>query len=331
MRLLKLPTNTSIPFMRWRWPAMIGAGGLCLLSLLLFLFVGLNYGIDFKGGTLVEVRVKQLPVDIGAIRSEIGALNLGDVQIQEIGDDGDVLIRVERQDGGEEAQQRANLLIQETLGDAVEVRRVEVVGPRVSDELARAGLIGVIASLVAILAYIWLRFEWHFAVGAVVTTLHDVLLTIGLYAVLRLDFTLASIAAILTIVGYSLNDTVVVYDRVRENLRRYKKMPLPELLDLSINQTLSRTIMTSATTLLALFALFVFGGEVIRQFVLAMIFGIMVGTFSSVFIASPLLVLLKLRPERIQLGPDEPDAADATEETAAVPDRPGKASPRPAE
>lgn len=326
MRLLKLPTGTTYPFMRFRRPALAVAGALSALSVILFLTIGLNYGIDFKGGTLVEVRVKELPVDVGAIRSEIGGLNLGDVQIQKIGDEGDVLIRVEEQPGGEEAQQRANMLIQETLGDRVELRRVEVVGPRVSGELARAGTIAVIAALLAIMAYIWLRFEWHFAIGAVITTFHDVVLTIGMFAVLRLEFTLASIAAVLTIVGYSLNDTVVVYDRVRENLRRYKKMALPELLDLSINQMLSRTVMTSVTTLLALIALFLFGGEVIRGFVFAMIFGVVVGTFSSIFIAAPLLIQLGLRPERVELGSGGEESAEEEGEEAE-----GGARPRPAE
>ena len=186
--------------------------------------------------------------------------------------------------------------IRDLFGDTVDFRRVEVVGPRVSAELAQAGIIAVIAALLAIMVYIWLRFEWHFAVGAVITTVHDVLLTIGIFAVVQMEFNLTSVAAVLTIVGYSLNDTVVVYDRLRENLRRYKKMPMAELIDLSINQMLSRTVMTSLTTLIALIALFIFGGEVIRSFTAAMLFGVVFGTYSSIFIAAPLLILFKLRP-----------------------------------
>jgi preprotein translocase SecF subunit len=203
-----------------------------------------------------------------------------------------VLIRVVQQEGGELAQQAVIAKIRDTLGESVDYRRVEIVGPTVSGELAKTGTIAVLVSILAILVYIWFRFEWQYAIGAVVATVHDVIMTIGLFAILQLDFNLSSIAAILTIVGYSLNDTVVVYDRIRENVRRYRKMPITELLDLSVNQTLSRTIMTSLTTLLALIALYLFGGEVIRSFVFAMIWGIAVGTYSSIYIASPVLLYL---------------------------------------
>ncbi|MCW2309217.1 protein translocase subunit SecF [Rhodobium gokarnense] len=297
MRYLRLiPDDTKLRFMTYRWIAFPVSITAMIASLVLFAILGLNLGIDFKGGSLIEIRTIDGPADIGAIRSSLGELNLGDVQVQEFGAPDDVLIRIEDQEGGEAAQQRAVTLIRGTLGEeGVEYRRVEVVGPRVSGELAEAGTIAVVVALFAVLLYIWFRFEWQFALGAVAATIHDVVLTIGMFSVLRLDFTLASIAAILTIVGYSLNDTVVVYDRVRENLRRYKKMPLPQLLDLSINNTLSRTVLTSLTTLLALFALFIFGGEVIRSFVFAMIWGIFVGTYSSIFIAAPLLIHLKLK------------------------------------
>lgn len=319
MKLLSLPSDTAIPFMRYRVAAVGTSLALCVLSIVLFLAVGMNYGIDFRGGTVVELRFEE-PVNIGDIRSEVGTLNLGDVQIVEFGNATDVMIRVEEQPGGEEAQQRAIILLRDLFGEEAEFRRVEVVGPRVSGELARAGAIAVIVSLLAIMAYIWLRFEWHFAVGAVLTTLHDVILTIGLFSATQIEFNLTSIAAVLTIVGYSLNDTVVVYDRVRENLRRYKRMTMPHLLDLSINQMLSRTLMTSITTLLALIALFVFGGEVIRSFTFAMIWGIVVGTFSSIFIAAPLLITLGLRPGRIGGGGDKDDAKsdDETETQPAT-------------
>jgi preprotein translocase SecF subunit len=310
MKLVHLPTDTKIPFMSYRGPAVAVAMVLVVLSIGLFALVGMNYGIDFRGGTMVELRFEE-PADIGELRSEIGELGLGDVQIVEFGRPTDVLIRVEEQAGGEEAQQRVVILLRDLYEGEADFRRVEVVGPRVSGELAQAGAIAVVAALIAIMVYIWLRFEWHFAVGAVLTTLHDVVLTIGLYSVTQIEFNLSSIAAVLTIVGYSLNDTVVVYDRVRENLRRYKKMSMPQLIDLSINQMLSRTVMTSVTTLLALIALFIFGGEVIRSFTFAMIWGVVVGTFSSIFIAAPLLITLNLRPGRTGGGEAEEKGEEA--------------------
>ncbi|MEW5423889.1 protein translocase subunit SecF [Amorphus sp. 3PC139-8] len=297
MPLLSLPTGTKFSFMKyWRLGFALSTL-LSVLSIVLFFAVGLNYGIDFKGGTLVEIQTKDGPANIAELRREIGELNLGDVQIQEFGAPDDVLIRVERQPGGDDAQQRAIQLLRDMFGDRVNFRRVEIVGPRVSSELARAGVIAVVAALLAIMIYIWFRFEWHFALGAVITTAHDVLITIGMFAVVGLEFNLTSIAAVLTIVGYSLNDTVVVYDRLRENLRRYKKMPLAQLIDQSINEMLSRTLMTSITTLIALIALFVFGGEVIRSFTFAMIWGVLIGTYSSIFVAAPLLIMFKLRPD----------------------------------
>jgi len=202
-------------------------------------------------------------------------------------------------------------LVRGELEGDYDIRRVEVVGPTVSGELAQAGTIAVIASLLAILVYIWFRFEWQFALGAIIATVHDVVLTIGIFVISGIEFNLSSIAAVLTIVGYSLNDTVVVYDRVRENLRRYKKMPLPALLDLSINQMLPRTILTSVTTLLALLALFMFGGEVIRSFTFAMIFGVMIGTYSSIFIAAPVLILFKLRADTFRVGMDTEEATES--------------------
>ncbi len=296
LRLVRfVPDNTSLPFMRWRPVAFIFSGVLILASVGLFFGQGLNLGIDFKGGSAIEVQSTSGPADISEIRSIVGALDLGDVQVQQFGTDIDVLIRVETQPGGDAAQQTAVSDVVDALSGAdYEVRRTEVVGPTVSSELAQTGTIAVLVAILAVLAYIWLRFEWQFAVGAVLALVHDVVLTIGMFAVTGFEFNLASIAAILTIVGYSLNDTVVVYDRVRENLRKFRKMPISELLSLSINHTLSRTTLTSLTTALALLALVVFGGEVIRSFTVAMTWGVFVGTYSSIFIAAPLLIYFKL-------------------------------------
>jgi preprotein translocase subunit SecF len=289
------PKDTKLRFMwlrRWAFPL---SAVLSVLSIVMFGMWSLNFGIDFRGGTLIEIRTAESPADVAALRDNLGGLGLGEVEIQEFGGPRDVLIRIAQQDGGDQAQQEAISAVQATLGEGVEYRRVEVVGPRVSGELVQSGTIAVVLSILAILVYIWFRFEWHFALGAVAATLHDVVLTIGMFALLQIEFNLTSIAAILTIVGYSLNDTVVVYDRVRENLRRYKRLVLPDLLDLSINQMLARTMMTSVTTLLALLSLYIFGGEVIRSFTFAMIWGVLVGTYSSIFIAAPILIYLNLR------------------------------------
>ncbi len=287
-----VPHDTKIPFLGFHRIAFIFSGVLAAISIIAFLVLGLNYGIDFKGGTLIEIRTTDGPANISALRSVISTANVGDTEIQEFGAPNEVLIRIEQQPGGEQAQQAVISRLKEVLGDSVEYRRVEVVGPKVSSELAQTGTIAVLAAIFAVLVYIWFRFEWQFAIGAIAALVHDVLLTIGLFSILQLEFGLSIIAAILTIVGYSLNDTVVVFDRVRENLRRYKKLPLPQLLDNSINQTLSRTVLTSLTTLIALFALYSLGGEVIRGFTFAMIWGVFVGTYSSIFIAAPMLTIL---------------------------------------
>ena len=291
---------TTFRFLRYRLLALSSSSALLIASVVLFFMLGLNYGIDFRGGVMMDIGTKGA-ADIGALRSQIGALGLGDVQIQRFGEPDNVLIRVEEQraEGEVEGEGAADLdvvtLIRDTLGDEVEYRRVEVVGPKVSGELIRSGTLAILAAIALVLIYIWFRFEWQFSVGAVLALIHDVVVTIGVFSFLRLEFNLSIIAAILTIVGYSLNDTVVIYDRVRENLRKYKKMPLEELLDLSVNQTLSRTLITSVTTLLALFSLYIFGGEVIRGFVFAMIWGVFVGTYSSIFIAAPLLLRLGVK------------------------------------
>ena len=292
-----IPSDTHIGFIRFRMISFVVSGLLMLASIGLFFSVGLNYGIDFKGGTLIEVRNKSGPVDISDMRVRLSAIGVGEVQIQEFGAPSDVLIRVEQQKGGEQNQQNAIKKIKQSLGDSVDYRRVEVVGPTVSGELIESGAIAVLVAIFSVLLYIWFRFEWQFSIGAVAALIHDVVLTIGLFCVLQLEFGLSIIAAILTIVGYSLNDTVVVFDRVRENLRKFKKMPLSDLLDLSVNDTLSRTILTSVTTLAALLALYIFGGQVIRGFTFAMIWGVIVGTYSSVFVASPLLLMLGVKRE----------------------------------
>ena len=292
MRHLKLiPDDTKIPFSRWRYVAVGLSLVVMVAAVVLLVTRGLNFGIDFKGGILIEIATDG-PADIGSIRSDLGGLGLGEVQIQEFGQADDVLIRVASPEGddADRASQAVVEKIKGALGDDVEYRRVEVVGPQVSGELVEDGILAVLVSVALMLLYIWFRFEWQFSLGAVVALVHDVLATIALFCLLQIEFNLQSIAALLTIVGYSMNDTVIVFDRVRENLRKYKKMDLAELIDLSVNQTLSRTVMTSGTTLLALLALFVFGGEVIRGFTFAMIFGIFIGTYSSIFIAGPVLL-----------------------------------------
>jgi len=233
--------------------------------------------------------------DIAAVRSAAADLAAGDVEVQEFGNQGEVSIRFGLQPGGEKGQQVVVERVRGAFGKDYEIRRVEVVGPRVSGELVQSGILGVVLSILAVLVYLWFRFEWQFAVGAVIATLHDLVLTLGFFAVTQIEFNMTSIAAILTIVGYSLNDTVVVFDRIRELLRKYKKLPIAQLLDLSINTTLSRTVMTSVTTSLALLALVFFGGAVIKSFSYAMIFGVVIGTYSSIFIAAPVLIYLGAR------------------------------------
>ncbi|MEK9931223.1 MAG: protein translocase subunit SecF [Rhodospirillaceae bacterium] len=295
MRLVSLvPVGTKVNFLRFRQIGMGLSLLLCLASAILFTTKGLNYGIDFQGGILVEVRTSG-PANIGQIRGQISALGLGNIEIQEFGQSTDVLIRIERQPGGAKEQNQAVEKVKSTLGSDVDYRRIEFVGPKVSGELVEAGVTAVLLALAAMLLYIWFRFEWQFGVGAVVALVHDVLLTIGIFCLLGLEFNLSTVAAILTIAGYSINDTVVVYDRVRENLRKYKVMELTDLLNLSLNDTLSRTLLTSITTLLALFILYFFGGEVLKGFSFAMIWGVLVGTYSSLMVATPLLIQMRLR------------------------------------
>jgi preprotein translocase SecF subunit len=306
MKTLRLiPNKTSIRFLEMRKIALVLSICLVAASAVLFVGRGLNLGIDFLGGVLLEVKTSG-PADMSSLRSKIGGLGLGDVSLQEFGSKDTVLIRVQRQEGGDDAQKIAVDRIKEVLaGSVAEYRRTEFVGPTVGAELKEAAIWAVLAAVGAILLYIWFRFEWQFGVGAVIALTHDVLSTIGLFALLQLEFNVATVAAVLTIAGYSINDTVVVYDRVRENLRRYKTTPLIELFNRSINETLSRTVMTSVTTLLALLALFFFGGEVIRGFTIALIWGVFVGTYSSVALAVPLLVYLKIDRRALTVDGEE--------------------------
>jgi preprotein translocase subunit SecF len=301
MRTFRLvPDGTHIRFMHYQYWGYAFSGALILLTLILVPLKGLNFGVDFRGGLLIEVRVPGTTADLGAMRSLLGGLGLGEVALQTFGEPNDVLIRVQRQEGGEEAQlaavEKVKTALSQAFGD-VSYRRVESVGPKVSSELLWSGAQAVIYSFVAILAYVWFRFEWQYGVGTILALVHDVVTTIGIYCLFDLEFNLTSVAALLTIVGYSLNDTVVIFDRVRENLRKYKTMPLSDLLDRSINETLARTMMTSLTTLLALVALLIFGGPVIRGFTIAMIWGVVIGTYSTVYISTPVLVHLNLRRE----------------------------------
>ena len=301
MALLKLvPSKTDVKFLRFRMIAAIVSSLAILASGILFFSQGLNFGIDFRGGTKITFTKEEKP-DVSRVRQIIGDLGFGDVKVQEFGSDNGVQIVIEGavEEGSSKESERATqnvaTIAQEAItaefGDGVTFLGVEVVGPKVSGELVFNGILAVVAAVALMLVYIWFRFEWQFSLGAVIALIHDVILTIGVFSLTQLEFNLSIIAAILTIVGYSMNDTVVVYDRVRENLRKFKKMDLVDLLDLSINDTLSRTIMTSVTTLLALVSLYVFGSDVIKGFTFAMIWGIFVGTYSSIFIAAPFLTL----------------------------------------
>jgi preprotein translocase SecF subunit len=304
MRSFRLiPDDTHIPFVRYRYWAYAFSTALVLLTLILVPTKGLNFGIDFRGGILMEVGMPTAAPDLAAMRAVLNGLGLGEVALQEFGRPSDILIRVEHQAGGEQGQiaavDKVKAALAERFGQDVSYRRVEFVGPKVSADLLWAGTQATAYALLAILAYVWFRFEWQFAVGAVVALIHDAVTTVGVFALLGLEFNLASIAAILTIIGYSINDTVVIYDRVRENLRRYKAMPLPELIDRSINETLARTVMTSLTTLLALLALLFVGGPAVRDFTIAMIWGVVIGTYSTIYVASPMVLHLHLRREAV--------------------------------
>ena len=303
MRLKLIADGTTFDFFK-RWKLWFGiSAAMMVIAFVSFLLQGLNYGIDFKGGTTIRTE-SALAIDVGVYRAAIDPLGLGDVTITEVfdptfgADQNVAMIRIQAQDGAEAASpaviESVRAALQAMVPD-IQFVSVESVGPKVSGELIQTAIIAVVLAIVAVLIYIWMRFEWQFAVGAVVALIHDVILTIGIFSELQIRFDLAIIAALLTIVVYSLNDTVVVFDRVRENLRKYKQMPLAEVLNLSINETMSRTLMTSVTTLIALLALFALGGDVIRGFVFAMIWGVIVGTYSSIFVASAILLYLGVK------------------------------------
>jgi preprotein translocase subunit SecF len=313
MKLLRLaPENTKFGFMRFRRYSYPFSAIMSLISVALFLTVGMNFGIDFAGGTLMEVRAKTGVTDIAALRTIGDKLGLGEVEVQAFGNSNDVTMRMRVQPGGDAAQQVAVKKVQEALGDNYEFRRVEVVGPRVSGELVQSGTLGVVLSIIAVLTYLWFRFEWQFAVSAVIATMHDLLLTVGFFSVTQLEFNTTSIAAILTIVGYSLNETVVVLDRIREMMRKYKRMGIAEMIDISINAVLPRTIMTATTVFLALLSLVIWGGHVIQSFSLAMMWGLFVAVYSSIFICSPILIYLGVRTAATSGAKDaEAEAATA--------------------
>ena len=273
---------------------------LILISIILLLFKGLNFGVDFKGGTLIELRVKDKTVTITNIRDSLNQINLGDVSVKKFGKEDDYLIKFEKKDfNNPNFISEIKSKLTSSLGNTFEFRRVENVGPKVSSELLRSGIIAICLSLAAMLIYIWIRFEWQFSLGAIVALFHDVIITLGIFSLFSLEINLSIVAAVLTIVGYSMNDTVVIFDRVRENLRKYSDINIFELTNISINETLSRTIITSTTTLLALFSIFLFGGEILKGFSLAMILGVFFGTYSSIYIANPILVFLKVSQKTI--------------------------------
>lgn len=288
-----VPDHTKFDFMRFRRISFPISALLSILALTLYFTHGLNFGIDFKGGTLLEVQGKASPLQIGELRGKLDALGFGEVQLQSFGNNGEILIRIAEQPGGEKVQQDVLAKVKQTLGGDIDYRRVEVVGPRVSQELLGYGTIGIVAAIFCILIYLWFRFEWQFALGAMIANVHDLVLTIGFMSIAQVDFDLTSIAALLTILGYSLNDTVVIYDRIREMLRKYKRLSMADLLNISINATLSRSIVTHVTVAAALLSLLLFGGHAIHSFAATMMFGVvLVGTYTSVFIASPILIYL---------------------------------------
>ena len=269
-----------------------------ILSVIFIAFKGLNYGIDFKGGTLIELR--SINTDISSIRNSLNDMKLGDVNVKKFGKEGDFLIKVEEQGDNNNLIPKIKQKLSDSLNSEINFRRVENVGPKVSAELLQSGIIAITLSLAAMLFYIWIRFEWQFSVGAIVALFHDVVITLGVFSLLSLEINLSIIAAVLTIVGYSMNDTVVIYDRVRENLGKYHKLEIANIANLSINETLARTIITSVTTLLALFSIFILGGEILRGFSFAMILGVLIGTYSSIFVASPILKYFKVSYKTIE-------------------------------
>jgi len=310
MRLLRIvPDNTRFKIVRFRRFSYPFSAAYSLLVIFLFATVGLNFGIDFRGGTLIEIQSKSGRPEIASIRQAANGLGFGEAEVQEFGTAGDISMRFALQPGGETAQQQVVIKARDAFSANFDFRRVETVGPRVSGELVQAGTLGVVLAIVGVLIYLWFRFEMPLAIGAILGTLHDIVLTLGFFLITQLEFNLTSIAAILTIVGYSLNETVVVFDRTRELLRRYKTMPIADLLDLSVNSTLSRTAITSTTTVLALVALVLFGGTAIEGFALVMLFGVVVCTYSAMFISTPVLLYMDVRSGRGEAAEEKVPAA----------------------
>ena len=273
---------------------------LIIISILLLLFKGLNYGVDFKGGTLIEIRTNNASISISDLRKSFNKMNLGDVSVKQFGEQNDFIVKFEKQsDGKDVVINNIKKDLSKSIGNIFEFRRVESVGPKVSSELLKSGVIAIVLSLSAMLIYIWIRFEWQFSLGAIIALFHDVIVTLGIFSLFSFEINLSIVAAVLTIVGYSMNDTVVIFDRVRENLRKYSDIKIFDLTNISINETLSRTIITSITTLLALLSIYIFGGEVLKGFALAMILGVIFGTYSSIYIANPILVFLRVSQRTI--------------------------------
>tara|TARA_B100001063_G_C16734866_1_gene541411 strand:+ start:31 stop:921 length:891 start_codon:yes stop_codon:yes gene_type:complete len=288
-----------IKFNRFYTQFNILSSVLIITSLLLLVLKGLNFGIDFKGGTLIELRSSDIKINVKSLRDNLNQMNLGDVSVKKFGNDQDYLIKFENKDKKENISEEIRTNLDESFGNNFDFRRVENVGPKVSSELLRSGIIAISISLIVMLVYIWIRFEWQFSLGAIIALFHDVIITLGLFSLLNLEINLSIVAAVLTIVGYSMNDTVVIFDRVRENLRKYSDIKIFELTNISINETLSRTLITSITTLLALLSIFFFGGEILKGFSLAMIFGVIFGTYSSIYIANTILVRLNVSQKTI--------------------------------
>ena len=272
---------------------------LVIISILLLFFKGLNFGVDFKGGTLIELRANDKEINVTTLRKSFSKMNLGDFNVKKFGNENDFLIKIEKKDTSANAIEVIKKDLTSSLGGSFNFRRVENVGPKVSSELLKSGIIAIALSLAAMLFYIWIRFEWQFSLGAIIALFHDVIITLGLFSLFNLEINLSIVAAVLTIVGYSMNDTVVIYDRVRENLRKFSDIKIFELTNISINETLSRTIITSVTTLLALVSIYLFGGEILKGFSLAMIMGVVFGTYSSIYIANPILVKLRVSQKTI--------------------------------
>ena len=300
MALKIIPADTKINFLGRKSVAFVLSAFLLCATAYLLATKGLNFGIDFTGGILIDAKFEQ-NVELGKMRGLLKEANIGDVSLQTFGDPKDVLIRIgEHSEGAEEKSvviNKVKEILAANFEGVIDYRKVDYVGPKVGGELIKSGALSLIFAFCAMMVYIWLRFEWQYGIGAIVALFHDAILTLGFFSITQLEFNLSSIAAILTIIGYSINDSVVIFDRIRENLRKFKKMPINELLNLSINNNLARTILTSFTTLVALLALVLMGGEVIKSFSMAALFGVLVGTYSSIYIASPVLIYMKLRPE----------------------------------